>query len=80
MISKGKILAEGEATGHVHALSVSEVFELPDSTRQFDGTVENVISHQEHDSFKIPAIGARYKSAIVREYDHFTEEAKQVRD
>jgi hypothetical protein len=77
---EGKKLAEGEATGHAHIIDESEVFELENKTRIFDGTIQNVLTHEEHKSITLPKIGKKYVSGKVLEYDHFTEEAKQVQD
>lgn len=78
---EGKKLAEGEMTGHAHVLDNSEVFELDDGLRIFDGNKQNILTHQEHKSIIIPPIKkGKYMSGKVLEYNHFTEEAKEVQD
>jgi len=72
-------LAEGEVTGHCHE-AVGEGIELVEK----DGTLYLVapnggtVTHQEHAPVEIPA--GTYRVGIVREYDHFAEEARQVQD
>ena len=75
---EGKKLAEGEMTGHAHVLDNSEVYELDNGLRTFTGDKNNTLTHQEHKSITIPK--GRYVSGKVLEYDHFLEEAKEVRD
>ncbi|MBD3331006.1 hypothetical protein GF354_05805 [Candidatus Peregrinibacteria bacterium] len=85
------ILAEGEATGHFHAICEKDSFiQKKENVDKFtfykgdDGQTyvkiekELDLLHQEHDKIEIqPSI---YKIEIVREYDHFAEEARQVAD
>jgi hypothetical protein len=73
-------LAYGEATGHHHTITEGEA-ELYDK----DGTLylkvksdKAILTHQEHDTVTIPK--GDYKVDIVREYDHFSEEARRVQD
>ena len=77
---EGKKLTEGETTGHAHTLDNSEVFELENGLRIFDGNVQNTLIHQEHKSIIIPQKKGKYISGKVLEYDHFIEEARMVRD
>jgi len=77
---EGKKLAEGEVTGHAHTLDKSDVFELENGTRIFDGNVENTLIHEEHKPIVIPRKKGKYISGKVLEYDHFLEEAKEVID
>lgn len=76
----GKKLAEGEITGHAHILDNAEVFELDNGLRIFSGEKENILTHEEHNPIIIPAKLGNYVSGKVVEYDHFAEEAKEVRD
>lgn len=70
------VLAEGEVTGHSHILSGTDLLVLEDD--MIDVQSPSKIVHEEHSSFTIdPGL---YKKQIVREYDHFEEEARQVRD
>jgi len=72
-------LAEGEHTGHFHDARGEgvAVYDLGD-TMLLDAPNGSRIVHQEHNPFEIPA--GRYERRIVREYDHFAEEARDVRD
>ena len=69
------VLAEGEATGHAHVASGKgvrlddDVLSAPSGAR---------VVHQEHDEFQLPP--ETYDRLIVREYDHFEEEAREVMD
>jgi hypothetical protein len=77
------VLAEGEVTGHSHTISA------PDA-KMFETTMGNAmdflllldspttIRHQEHKAIKVPA--GKWKVRRVKEYDHFAEEARVVRD
>jgi hypothetical protein len=73
-------LAKGEATGHHHTITEGDA-ELYDH----EGTLflkvksdEAILTHQEHNTITLPK--GDYKIGIVREYDHFSEEAKNVQD
>lgn len=72
-------LAEGEATGHYHAATAEDV-QLYD----FQGGIilaaptGTPVTHQEHHVVMVPP--GTYDRQIVREYDHFTEEAREVVD
>jgi hypothetical protein len=73
------VLAEGEATGHAHTLeSDVDVFELENGIREFKLSQDTVLTHQEHNPITLPK--GTYVSDKVIEYDHFTEEARQVQD
>lgn len=74
---QGRVLAEGEVTGHYHALDHSDVFDTG-STRVFDVEESDTLTHQEHGPIEIPA--GEYESGIVLEYDHFAEESREVVD
>jgi len=77
--SCGKVLAEGEATGHTHRLQYSEVFEESPTLRTFIVTRDDeVVTHEEHKP--IPIAKGRRCAGQVREYDHFEEEARTVVD
>jgi hypothetical protein len=77
---RGYILAEGEVTGHAHVvedIDGVEMFELgEDLFLRADHDV--IVKHEEHNHIKIPA--GDYRIGIVKEYDHFEEEARQVTD
>jgi hypothetical protein len=75
-------LAEGEATGHYHAATAPDavVFDLPGipDTLALAAPSGTEVTHQEHGTIMVPA--GNYSRSIVNEYDHFTEEARQVVD
>jgi len=72
---KGRILAEGELTGHAHRITL-DVFEGPDNTREFEGAA--TITHEEHKPITVP--DREWSTAQVREFDYLEMMAKQVRD
>lgn len=76
------VLAEGEATGHSHALTnLGVAMLLMDKDNMFlqvNDKEEAVITHQEHNPVKVPT--GNWEVKIVQEYDPFSEEARKVRD
>jgi hypothetical protein len=75
----GKVLAEGETTGHAHRLLKTEVLEREDGMREFEvGKDGDTVSHEEHG--KIDLAPKKYNSDRVIEFDFFAEEAKRVQD
>jgi hypothetical protein len=72
------ILAEGEVTGHCHAIcdDVTMVDANGVMYLQNDKPVE--LGHEEHHNVEVPA--GIWEIGIVQEYDHFAEEAKNVKD
>lgn len=77
---KGKlILAKGELTGHTHAIEdIAGVAFVKGTDGNFYLSLpaERTLVHQEHRPIVIPA--GLYRVRQVREYDHFTEEARRV--
>lgn len=74
-----KVLAEGEATGHAHrVVGEAELLRLGDELflRVLAGDVR--VIHEEHGPISLPP--GDYQVGRVREYDHFAEEARYVRD
>ena len=74
-------LALGEATGHHHSLydGEFELFEQSKTKEKFLRVVTPVeLRHQEHKPFIIPP--GSYRIGIVKEYDHFLEETRNVVD
>ncbi|MBV8859864.1 MAG: hypothetical protein JOZ02_23235 [Acidobacteria bacterium] len=75
----GRVLAEGEATGHKHLAEAEDVLlfmhegalymRVPSGTR---------VVHEEHHALDIPP--GDYLVGQVREYDHFAEETRPVYD
>jgi hypothetical protein len=85
---RGIVLAEGEATGHYHGLTVGEelsgkvrLVEAPDRRRFLvnESDVDIPLRHQEH---HIPAIPAHsiFQVGGVREKDWFNDMVVPVRD
>jgi hypothetical protein len=78
---KDKNLAEGEVTGHAHAVKGrAEVFDLDESgdTRRLVATKAVTVTHEEHKTIGIPA--GEYLVYRQQEIDPDTEEARQVSD
>ena len=74
-----RILAEGEATGHAH-VALGEGVEVieREGVLYLSAPHGAIVTHQEHATVTLPP-GA-YRVGRVREYSHFDEEARQVRD
>ena len=74
------ILAEGEATGHKHQVTqgLAELFETGSTKYLKVLSDEATITHEEHKPITLPK--GTYRIGVVKEFDHFTEEARQVRD
>jgi len=79
--NRGVVLAEGETTGHYHAIT-----EL-DTCESFKDSLGNMwlnvlapvkIRHQEHKQINLPK--GKYRVGIVREVDPFAEEIHKVKD
>lgn len=80
-IECGGVLQHGETTGHAHRFPPTAVtmFEQASDGRRFVRLAdESMLTHEEHNALAIP--GGDYELIIVREYDHFSEEARQVVD
>jgi len=73
-------LAEGEATGHHHTVTkgAAELYEEEGTLYLKVMSDEIELTHQEHEMITIPK--GEYEIGIVREYDHFEEEARKVLD
>jgi hypothetical protein len=76
---RGWVLAEGEATGHAHEVIGDgvEVYEH-DGVLYLSAPNGGTVKHEEHKTITVPP--GNYRVGIVQEYDHFAEEARQVRD
>lgn len=80
------VLQHGEATGHKHAIEnfaadETDVVYLTDAStgkRYLRLIRPRRVLHEEHKPIEIPA--GDYALEIVREYDHFDEEARAVID
>ena len=74
------ILAEGEHTGHKHKITEGEA-----ELYEYEGTLflkviseSATLTHEEHHAQVIEK--GDYQISIVKEYDHFSEEARNVQD
>lgn len=78
---ESNVIQEGEHTGHAHRLFDGEyaIYEKPKTKERFLRIVEpTILKHEEHKPIKLPP--GTYRIGIVKEYDHFAEEARKVRD
>lgn len=77
---KNNHLAEGEVTGHFHAVYGGDTAVWGDLEGNLflDVKSECEVRHQEHGTVSVPP--GKYEIGIVREYDHFAEEARAVQD
>lgn len=77
------VLADGEVTGHAHrVVGPEDCVTMIESENEQDHVL-NVqqpvqLTHEEHGTIDLPK--GNYKCGIVREHDHFTEEARNVMD
>ena len=74
------ILARGEATGHNHIITEgnAELYEDNGTLYLRVNSETATLTHQEHKKIILPK--GDYQIDRVREFDHFEEEAKNVRD
>jgi len=77
---RGFVLAEGETTGHAHVIDkVADIeFAEKDGLFYIVNKKPVTVRHEEHKPITLPAGTWRVRG--VREYDHFTEEARRVID
>ena len=77
---KGLTLAKGEATGHHHTITEgdAEMYKHEGTLFLKVNSEKATITHQEHKPIVLPE--GEYQVVIVQEYNHFTEEAKNVAD
>jgi len=74
-----RVLAEGEATGHKHLAQADDVqLFLHQGTLYMRAPNGTTVVHEEHGPLEIPP--GEYQIGIVREYNHFAEEARPVID
>lgn len=73
------ILAFGEVTGHCHEAIGDgvEAYES-DGVLYLSAPSGATVQHEEHKPITLPP--GNYQIGIVREYDHFAEEARRVAD
>ena len=76
---KTNVLREGEHTGHAHRLR-GGVFTISTLDERMFLRVDQKteVRHEEHKSFDV--LEGEYEIKGVQEFDHFTEEARQVFD
>ena len=73
-----RAIALGEVTGHSHKIIEDcEMYER-DGVLYIKSTNAMNVKHEEHGDIILPA--GKYKVDIVKEYDPFLEEVRQVRD
>lgn len=74
------ILASGESSGHFHEAAGPDValYETGPDLWYLDAPAGAEINHQEHGTITLPP--GQYDRHIVREYDHFLEESRNVVD
>lgn len=73
------VLAEGEATGHMHVAERADVLECPDGSIYCKAPKGGArVVHPEHGIIDLPA--GDYRVGRVREMDHAAEDAREVRD
>ena len=83
--AKNLVLAEGEVTGHKHLLTLEEDeinYDVLEGQIVFTISKDATITHEEHHAIVLPPTRENeiYRVRRVREYDHFAEEAREVRD
>jgi hypothetical protein len=73
------IVAYGEATGHMHEVIGEGVAVYEENgTLYVSAPNGGIIQHEEHKTITLPP--GEYQIGIVREFDHFAEEARNVKD
>lgn len=77
--ANGRVLAEGEATGHKHLAEAEDVrLFLHEGALYMRAPTGTTVVHEEHHVVDIPP--GDYLIGTVREYDHFGEEERRVVD
>ena len=77
---RGYVLAEGEHTGHAHCIektSKAEFYEV-DGVLYVKAKEPVELTHEEHKTITVPK--GNWKIGIVREFDHFAQMERQVKD
>lgn len=75
---RGYILAEGEVTGHAHCVQ-EEIDLFEKEGKIYIKAMEPFsITHEEHNKVTVPS--GEYEVRIAKEYDHFSEEVREVMD
>jgi hypothetical protein len=78
--ARGFVLAEGEVTGHAHVIESDIDLMLDEASGKMfmHNDSEVTVKHEEHHHVDVPA--GDWELGIVKEYDHFAEEARKVQD
>ena len=77
--TKDNHIAEGEVTGHYHAVDIKDAIVLGHGEKRFiDAKNTAIVTHQEHKSISLPS--GQYQTGICQEYDHLEEEIRKVLD
>ncbi len=79
---RGVVLAEGEATGHFHAIKDTKSAKLLEADGVMFLNIESgevELTHQEHGTVEVPS-DTSWKIDIVREYDCLEDTINKVRD
>ena len=79
--ARGFVIAEGEVTGHAHTIATDAVEAMfTDQAGVIYAQLKKQVDllHEEHHPVTLPP--GLYRFGGVQEYDHFTEEARQVVD
>ena len=74
--SFGKVLADGEMTGHAHRVTVDVYEGAAPETREFDGAT--TVTHEEHKPITLP--DGEWVSGQVQEFDYLEQALRTVRD
>lgn len=80
-LRKGRcVLAEGEVTGHAHVIEQkgAKLYEGNTGELFLELSKEATVTHEEHGNVTVAP--GKYRVRKVREYSHFDEEAREVRD
>ena len=74
------VVAEGEHTGHKHQVieGAAELYESNGTLFLKVLSESAIVIHEEHKAIEIPQ--GDWRIGIVKEYDHFAEEARNVAD
>lgn len=79
--TKQIVLADGEVSGHKHVITKTdedvELYKIHEDL-YIKNKVVKEISHEEHKTVSLPP--GTWKVKIAKEYDHFLEESREVRD
>lgn len=73
-----KRLAEGEVTGHYHEATAKDASLYDENGIYLDAPNGTEVTHQEHNTLEIPP--GQYDRILVREFDPFEEEIRNVQD